>query len=110
MATKCPRRFSSAIVFQGKCAEAEPLYARLLAIRERVYGPDHPKVAVDMNNWAECMRDRVRALSNLNFPETVVRFTLVGETLVLAKSLSEQSQAACRTAGLAFGVSRYGIF
>ncbi|CAN0234238.1 unnamed protein product [Scytosiphon promiscuus] len=37
---------------QGKFEEAEPLYKRSLAIDEKVYGPDHPEVATDLNNWA----------------------------------------------------------
>ncbi|CAN0478877.1 unnamed protein product, partial [Scytosiphon promiscuus] len=32
--------------------EAEPLYQRCLAVDEKVYGPDHPEVAADLNNWA----------------------------------------------------------
>ena len=31
---------------------AEPLYRRALAIDEKSYGPDHPKVATDLNNLA----------------------------------------------------------
>ena len=30
---------------QGRYAEAEPLYKRALAIREKALGPDHPDVA-----------------------------------------------------------------
>ena len=33
---------------QGKCAEMEPLYKRVLAIREKALGPDHPSVANDL--------------------------------------------------------------
>lgn len=35
---------------QGKYEEAEQLYKRSLAIDEKVYGPDDPKVATDPNN------------------------------------------------------------
>ncbi|CAN0588611.1 unnamed protein product, partial [Ectocarpus sp. 12 AP-2014] len=38
--------------FQGKYEEAEPLYVRSLAIREKVLDPDHPDVALSLNNWA----------------------------------------------------------
>ena len=31
---------------QGRYAEAEPLYKRALAIREKALGPDHPDVAL----------------------------------------------------------------
>ena len=36
----------------GRYAEAEPLYARCLAIREKVLGPDHPEVAAALDNVA----------------------------------------------------------
>lgn len=38
---------------QGKYAEAEPLYQRALAIRERQLGPTHPDTAQTLNNLAE---------------------------------------------------------
>ena len=37
---------------QGKHKEALPLYQRSRAIREKVYGPDHPAVATALNNEA----------------------------------------------------------
>ena len=37
---------------QGRYAEAEPLYKRALAIREKALGPDHPDVAPSLNNLA----------------------------------------------------------
>ena len=37
---------------QGRYAEAEPLYKRSLAIREKALGPDHPDVAQSLNNLA----------------------------------------------------------
>ncbi len=37
---------------QGRYAEAEPLYRRSLAIREKALGPDHPDTAVSLNNLA----------------------------------------------------------
>ena len=37
---------------QGRYAEAEPLYKRSLAIREKTLGPDHPDVAQSLNNLA----------------------------------------------------------
>ncbi|CAM9244996.1 unnamed protein product, partial [Ectocarpus sp. 12 AP-2014] len=41
--------------FQGKYEEAEAFYRRSLAIDEKVYGPDHPAVATDLNNRAVLM-------------------------------------------------------
>ena len=35
---------------QGKHEEALPLYQRSRAIDEKVYGPDHPEVATNLNN------------------------------------------------------------
>ena len=37
---------------QGKYAEAEPLYQRALEIREKALGPEHPDVALSLNNLA----------------------------------------------------------
>ena len=48
-------------MFQGKYDQAEPLYKRSLAIDEKVYGPDHPEVATDLNNWAGLLEAQVRA-------------------------------------------------
>ncbi len=43
-----------AVVYEdlGRYAEAEPLYNRALAIREKALGPDHPRVATSLNNLA----------------------------------------------------------
>ncbi|MFM8922531.1 MAG: tetratricopeptide repeat protein [Microcystis panniformis] len=38
---------------QGKYAEAEPLYLRALAIREKQLGAEHPHVANSLNNLAD---------------------------------------------------------
>ena len=37
---------------RGNYAQAEPLYKRSLAIREKVLGPEHPNVASSLNNLA----------------------------------------------------------
>ncbi len=37
---------------QGRYAQAEPLYQRALAIREKALGPEHPDVAQSLNNLA----------------------------------------------------------
>ena len=41
---------------QGAYAQAEPLYKRALAIREKVLGPDHPDTATSLNNLAVLYR------------------------------------------------------
>ena len=45
---------------QGRYAEAEPLYKRALAIREKTLGPDHPDVANSLNNLAGLYQDQRR--------------------------------------------------
>ena len=45
---------------QGRYADAEPLYKRSLAIREKELGPDHPDVAQTLNNLAELYRAQGR--------------------------------------------------
>ncbi|MFN6353691.1 MAG: NB-ARC domain-containing protein, partial [Cyanobacteriota bacterium] len=37
-------------------ADAQPLYMRALAIDEASYGPDHPRVAIDLNNLAQLLQ------------------------------------------------------
>jgi CHAT domain-containing protein len=49
---------------QGRYAEAEPLFKRSLAISEKALGPEHPDVALTLNNLAWCtfgQRDWARA-------------------------------------------------
>jgi tetratricopeptide (TPR) repeat protein len=36
--------------------QAEPLYRRMLAINEASLGPDHPNVAIDLNNLAQLLK------------------------------------------------------
>ena len=48
-------------VTQGQYAQAEPLYKRSLAIREKALGPDHPDVATSLENMAALYRKTNRA-------------------------------------------------
>jgi tetratricopeptide (TPR) repeat protein len=41
---------------QGQYAQAEPLYRRALAIREKALGPEHPSVATTLANYAALLR------------------------------------------------------
>ena len=41
---------------QGRYAEAEPLFRRSLAIREKALGPEHPHVAASLHNLAGLYR------------------------------------------------------
>jgi tetratricopeptide (TPR) repeat protein len=45
---------------QGQYAQAEPLYKRSLAIREKALGPDHPDVATSLENMAVLYRNTGR--------------------------------------------------
>ena len=49
-------------VFQGKYAEAEPLYVRAGAIQEQALGPEHPDVARTLADLASLLGSRVRAV------------------------------------------------
>ncbi len=46
--------------YQGKYAEAEPLYQRALAIREQALGPTHPDVAKSLNNLSAALSNAKR--------------------------------------------------
>ncbi|CAN0475986.1 unnamed protein product, partial [Scytosiphon promiscuus] len=53
-ATKC-------LAAQAKFAEAETLYGRSLALREKVLGPEHPDVAISLNNSAALLIAQVES-------------------------------------------------
>lgn len=48
------------VVAQGKCAEAEPLFKRSLAITEKVYGRDHSEVTTILDNLGGLLKTLVR--------------------------------------------------
>ncbi|GHJ49018.1 hypothetical protein Cs7R123_63600 [Catellatospora sp. TT07R-123] len=45
---------------QGQYSDAEPLLRRALSLTEATHGPDHPRVAIRLNNLAKAMRDLKR--------------------------------------------------
>ena len=45
---------------QGRYTEAEPLYRRSLAIKEKALGPEHPNVAQGLENYAALLRETGR--------------------------------------------------
>ncbi|CAB1118954.1 unnamed protein product [Ectocarpus sp. CCAP 1310/34] len=58
--------------------DAEPLYERSLAIDEKVYGPDHPEVATDLNNWAalyevQAIREKTIGAEHLDLVDVIIR-------------------------------------
>lgn len=71
------------VTCQGKYKEAVPLFKRSLAIHEKVYkdGPDHPDVAVSLNNLAALLNSQVKAIAILKFTINFLQAsTLVGES------------------------------
>ena len=49
------------MIVKGKYEEALPFYNRSLVIREEILGPEHPDVAITLNNTAELLKVLVRA-------------------------------------------------
>ena len=45
---------------EGRYADAEPLYKRVLAIHEKAHGPDHADVALALNDLAELYKEEGR--------------------------------------------------
>lgn len=59
--------------FQGRYAEAEPLYKRAQAIREKVWGPKHQSVASILNERAGLLKVQVRTEARRSLGSKVVR-------------------------------------
>ena len=47
---------TTAIPHQGKLEDALPMYQRALRIDEKTYGPEHPDVAIFLNNIAMLLK------------------------------------------------------
>lgn len=67
---------------QGKLDIAELLYERSLKIDEQVYGPDDPRLAAILGNWAVLLKRQVKRsgsyfLANLPGPPAVPAAALV---------------------------------
>ena len=58
--------------YEGRYAEAEPLYKRSLAIHEKALGPNHPDVATDLNNLASFYNRQKRFGEALPLIQTVI--------------------------------------
>lgn len=50
-------------LLQGKCAEAEPLFQRTMAINEKTLGPDHPSTARTLGGLPDLFRAQVRVIA-----------------------------------------------
>ena len=61
----------------GRYREAEPLYQRSLAIREKALGPDHPNVATSLENYAALLRklDRTAEAETMEVRAKAIRAT-----------------------------------
>jgi tetratricopeptide (TPR) repeat protein len=57
---------------QGRYGDAEPLYKRSLAIREKALGRDHPDVASSLNNLAALYRNQGRYADALPLVQRVI--------------------------------------
>ena len=62
---------------QDQHAQAEPLYQRALAIREKALGPDHPNVATSLENYAALLRelDRTAEAETIEVRAKAIRAT-----------------------------------
>jgi hypothetical protein len=60
---------------QGQYARAEPLLQRSLSIREKVLGPEHPNMALYLENYALCLRavDRPTEAASLEARALAIR-------------------------------------
>ncbi len=60
---------------QGQYSQAEPLYQRALAIREKTLGPEHPKLATSLENYAALLRklDRTAEAESMEVRAKAIR-------------------------------------
>ena len=101
---------------RARFSDTEPLYQRALAIRERVQGPDHPDVAMSLNNLAELYREQgkhaqaeplcQRALATtektlgLEHPTTAIRLNNLGALYVNQGKYAEAETLYWRALGV----------
>jgi tetratricopeptide (TPR) repeat protein len=95
------------VLFDAKAdyAEAEQLKRRALAIGDRCYGPDHPEVAIRLNNLASLFRDTNRpaeaeplmrralaideASTGPDHPDVAIRLNNLAQVLKATNGLAE---------------------
>ena len=83
------------VMEEGNYSEAEQLFKRSLAIREKSLGPDHPDVAESLSNLAEVYRAQgkygvAESLYELSLP--ILQKTLGPEHPTVATSLNNQAE------------------
>ncbi|MFQ5915996.1 MAG: tetratricopeptide repeat protein [Nitrospinota bacterium] len=72
---------------QGKYGEAEPLFKRALAIREKALGPEHPSVAQSLENYAALLRKTGRGTEAANMETRAKAIRAYGPSLSRPRQL-----------------------
>ena len=82
-----------------RLAEAEPLFRRALAISEKSFGPEHPNVAIVLNNLAQLLRhaNRLAEAERLMRRSLVIflKFTARQDTCIPIYALVLTTTANC---------------
>jgi len=92
------------LVDQGRYAEAEPLFRRSLAIRKKKLGPDHPYVAISLNNLGTLYRAQGRYAD----AEPLLKRALAIREKALGSDHPDVAQALNNLAELYREQGRYG--
>lgn len=66
-----PRLHNYIFMFQAKYEEAGKLYELSQVKREEILGPDHPKVALSLNNRAQFLLDQASPLIYILSPKSL---------------------------------------
>jgi len=88
----------------GRYGEAEPLYRRALAIRERALGPDHPDTAKSLNDVANVLEETGR----YGEAESLYRRALAIREQALGPDHLDTAQSLDDLATLLYQAGRYG--
>jgi len=64
----CPNNLAEAYDAQGRHEQAEPLFARALAISEKALGPEHPSIQIRQNHVG--LLKQVRGTAEVNPPNS----------------------------------------
>src|SRR5437764_640743 len=92
------------LYLQARYAEAEPLYKRSLAIREKALGPDGQNVAISIDNLAKLYRDQGRHAD----AEPLYKRSLALREKALGKDHPDVAQSLYNLAGLYEAQAQYG--
>jgi Tetratricopeptide repeat len=78
---------------QGCYSEAEPLVRGCLAIKEKVLGPDHPDVALSLNNLTDLLYAWMRPAQAVSFFERALATLANAVQILLSMSPPEKEEA-----------------